>query len=239
MTANKPDNVTDLLKVDFKQRDIYRQFTLDHLTAYSVYWLTCWEMHSTYENISVLNARLFPQDFGLTGFSGMPDAMRTNRCLLHLRPKYRGFATSDPRKGVFLTEKGLREVEKVVRVLGSPTFDGKPAEAEILEIDPRRLNKSMEKTRNPLSEIESAKSKLLYRLYKQGHMADADIVHFLGLVGLYDHTPPLEIRKQIKQLRTDGEITKDRDFLEFLDAVSAHFARYINRSDSSNSKREG
>ncbi|MBU0677081.1 MAG: hypothetical protein KJ626_03115 [Verrucomicrobia bacterium] len=238
MTTNRPKDASELLKVDSKPRDVYRRFSLAHLTAYSVYWLSCWEMHSTYENISVLNARLFPQDFGLTGFPGMPNAMRTNRCLLQLRPKYRGLATSDPRKGVFLTEKGRSEVVKVIQVLGTPTFEGKPVDVGSLDIDPRRPSKSREHTRNPISEIEKAKSKLLYQLYKDGHMADADVVHFLGLVELYDHTPPSEIRKQVRQLRSDGETTKDREFLEFLDVVSTRFAGYINRSDSASSKRE-
>lgn len=237
MVANKPKDANDLLKIDPKPRDIYRKFSLAHLTAYSVYWLSCWEMNSTYENISVLNARLFPQDFSLAGFPGMPDAMRTNRCLLQLRPKYRGFATSDPRKGVFLTEKGRKEVEKVIRVLEMPTFEGKSVEVDSLEIDPRRPSKSREHTRNPASEIEKAKSKLLYRFYKEGHIEDADVVHFLGLVELYDHTPPSEIRKQFRQLKLDAETTKNHEFLEFLDAVSTYFHSYINRSDSSSGKR--
>jgi hypothetical protein len=233
MTITKPREESDLLKADPKPREVYRRFSLAHLTAYSVYWLSSWEMHSTYENISVLNARLFPQDFGLKGFPGMPDGIRTNRCLLQLRPKYRGFATSDPRKGVFLTEKGRNEVAKVIQALGTPTFEGKSVDAGSLETDPRRPSADREHTRNPASEVEKAKSKLLYRLYEDGHMADADVVHFLGLVELYDHTPPSEIRKQVRQLRSDGEITQDREFLKFLDAVAVRFASYINRPDPS------
>ena len=238
MTTTKPKNASDLLKVDPKSKDLYRQFSLAHLTAYSVYWLSCWEMHSTYENISVLNARLFPQDFGLTGFPGMPDAMRTNRCLLQLRPKYRGLATSDPRKGVYLTEKGRSEVTRMIQVLGAPTFEGIPAEMGPMEVDPRRPSKNRERARNPVSEIEKAKAKLLYRLYKDGHLEEADVVHFLGLVELYDHTPPKEIRKQFRQARSDGETTQDAEFLEFLAAVAMRFANYINRPDQSSNKRE-
>ena len=238
MKTAKAKDTINLLKVDPKPRDIYRKFSLAHLTAYTVYWLSSWEMHTTYENISVLSARFFPQDFGLKGFPGMPDAMRTNRCLLQLRPKYRGFATSDPRKGVFLTDKGRNEVKKLIQALGGPTFEGKPIATEVFEIDPRRPNKGREKTRNPASEIEKAKSKLLYQLYRDGHLADADVVHFLGLVELYDHTRPIEIRKQFRQLRTDAETARDGDFVKFLDAVSTRFANYINRQDSSGGKRE-
>lgn len=238
MKTVRPKDTIDLLQVDPKPRDKYRRFSLAHLTAYTVYWLSSWEMHTTYENISVLNARLFPQDFGLKGFPGMPDAMRTNRCLLQLRPKYRGFATSDPRKGVYLTDKGRNEVEKLIQVLGNPTFEGKQIETDVLEIDPRRPSKDRENTRNPASEIEKAKSKLLFRLYRDGHLADADVVHFLGLVELYDHTRPSEIRKQFRQLRADAETARDNDFVEFLNAVSTCFASYISRPDTSGGKKE-
>jgi len=95
-----PESARDLLKVDAKDRVLYGTFSLDDLTAYSVHWLTTWDIPTSYENISVLNARLFPQDFGMTGFPDLPDGMRTNRSILHMRPKYRGYATSEAKRGV-------------------------------------------------------------------------------------------------------------------------------------------
>jgi len=104
ISTPNPKTPQDLLKADPKPRDRTSAFSLAHLTAYTVYWLNNWDIPTTYENISVLNARLFPNDFGLSGFPDLPDAMRTNRTLLQMRPKYRGFATSDPRKGVIVID---------------------------------------------------------------------------------------------------------------------------------------
>ena len=59
----QPATERDLLKADPKEMKNYRGFSLVHLTAYTVYWLTKWEISTTYENISVLNGRLFPADF--------------------------------------------------------------------------------------------------------------------------------------------------------------------------------
>src|SRR5437660_7065532 len=120
----QPLDPRDLLRVDPKDQNLYEpfQFSLPHLTAYSIGWLATWEIPTTYENISVLNARLFPAQFALTGFPESPDAMRTNRTLLQMRPKYRGFATSDPRKGVFLTEKGRDAAARGMEAVGAPTF---------------------------------------------------------------------------------------------------------------------
>ena len=104
----QPVDARDLLGIDPKDRQVYEPFgfSLAHLTAYSISWLTTWEIPTTYENIIVVNGRLFPAQFALVGFPEFPNALRTNNSLLQMRPKYRGFATSDPRKGVFLTEKG-------------------------------------------------------------------------------------------------------------------------------------
>jgi hypothetical protein len=127
MRTLQPATARDLLKADPKEKKGYRFFSLVHLTAYSVYWLTQWGIPTTYENVSVLNGRLFPADFSMQGFPELPDAFRTNRSLLQMRPKYRGFATSDPREGVHLTEKGKTEAITVchfptVLTYVAPTF---------------------------------------------------------------------------------------------------------------------
>ena len=151
----QPTTSSELLSADAKHREAYRSFSLVHLTAYSVYWLTHWRIPTTYENVSVLNGRLFPGDFGMRGFPDLPDAFRTNRSLLQMRPKYRNFATSNPRKGVYLTEKGLAEVARVIKAIGPPTFDGKVVEAVPLEIDPRRPNSDRDRSRNPLQTMQA------------------------------------------------------------------------------------
>ncbi len=112
----KPADAQDLLLVDPIPRALIEraQFSLVHLTAYAVHWLTVWEIPTIYENVTVLSARLFPADFSLPGFPQFPDSIRTTRSLMQMRPKYRGFATSDPRKGVFLTEKGREAANRVV-----------------------------------------------------------------------------------------------------------------------------
>jgi len=230
----QPTVPRDLLKVDPKSKELYARFSLPHLTAYSVHWLTLWDIPSTYENISVLNARLFPVAFALSGFPEMPDAMRTNRTLLQMRPKYRDFATSDPRKGVYLTEKGRREIKRVIEVLGEPTLEGKPVESPVAELEDRRPGGG--RTRNPAHTIKECRSRLLFQLFKEGQLAEADPVHFLGLVGLYDHTPPSEVRKDFRRLRADAADVQDQEFIRFLDAVAERFRDYLNRPDPAKKK---
>jgi len=230
-TSPKPRDHRDLLRIDPKPPESYQHFALARLTAYSVRWLTCWEIPTTYENISVLNARLFPIKFSLAGFPEMPDAMATNRTILQMRPKYRGFATSDPRRGVFLTEKGRQEAVRVQESVGSPTLEGVTVESGAAE-EVHLEEKARGRTRDPEQIITQCKTKLLYRRYTEGRFDETDIVHLLGLVSLYDHTPPSEVRKAFRQLRADANALSEDGFLKFLDAVEARFSVYLNRQDA-------
>jgi hypothetical protein len=229
----RPRGARDLLRVDPKDLRLLNElgFSMAHLTAYSVHWLAAWEIPATYENVSVLNARLFPSKFTLAGYPEFPDAMCTNREILHLRPNNRGFATSDPRKGVFLTEKGREAATKVIEALGIPTFGGKPV-SQTAAVEIRPAARGRDRTRNPANIITDCKGKLLYKRYTEGKLQETEIVHFLGLVSLYDHTPPSEIRKAFRQLRADAQTCGDAEFLEFLDRVEARFSQYLNRSDA-------
>jgi hypothetical protein len=228
----QPKEAQDLLRVDPKPKSLYEEhrFSLPHLASYSIHWLTVWELPTTYENISVLNARLFPGEFGLVGFPELPDAMRTNRTLLQMRPKYRGFATSDPRRGVYLTEKGRDMAARVLEVLGPPTFEGKTVD-EVCKAGSQSV-KAREHTRSPATIVADCKTRLLYRRYRDGKLAETEVVHFLGLIGLYDHSPPSEVRKAFRQLKADANAAGDEEFLGFLQEVGERFAAYLNRPES-------
>src|SRR5262249_28481685 len=86
-------------------------------------------------------------------------------------------------------------------------------------------------TRDSHQIIASAKSKLLYRHYKEEAIEDTDIVYLLGLLGMYDHSPPKEVKKAFRQLKADAEVIGDKDFLTFLDEMQNRFQAYLNRPD--------
>ncbi len=231
MSSWHPQVARDLLRVDQKQPVTYQQhaFSLPHLTAYTIHWLITWEIPTTYENITVLNSRLFRAEFTLVGFPEFPDAMRTNRTLLQMRPKYRGFATSDPRRGVFLTQKGREAAARVLRAVGAPEVAGEVVKDTSVELHVTELSQRG-RTRDPRQIIREAKQKLLFRRYEDGTLAEADVVHLLGLLSLYDHTPSKEVKRALRELRNDATSINDDSFISFLDAIEQRFHSYLNRA---------
>jgi len=229
MNNDRPRVARDLTQIDPKPPELYKAhaFSLPYLAAYTIWWLTEWEIPTTYENISVMNARLFPAEFALVGFPEFPDAMRTNRTLLQMRPKYRGLATSDPRRGVFLTQKGREAAKKVYEVVGAPGLAGALVEHQSTAL--KRTELARKHTRDPREIIDSAKQKLLYRRYEEGALAEADVVHLLGLLSVYDHTPSKEVKRAFRELRNDAISIDDRGFISFLDAIEERFHTYLNR----------
>jgi hypothetical protein len=231
----QPQNPRDLLRVDSKDPAATRGFSLKHLTAYSVYWLDHWGIPSLYENVTVLNGRLFPDRFTLRGFPEIPDADATNRSILQMRPKYSGFATSDRQKGVFLTDKGRREAEHITGEIGAPTFGGRstkqatPKAALNTDQHPKR-------TYDPAADIHDRRSRLLFQRFAEGRLDDTDVVHLLGFLGLYDHTPPREVKREFKRIRDAASEIGDDEFLSFMDAVAEKFHAYLKRPDPSHQK---
>jgi hypothetical protein len=150
-----------------------------------------------------------------------------------MRPKYRDFATSDPRLGVHLTEKGSSEVAKVIEVIGTPTFEGKAIDVDVTAIDPRRPNKDKARASTPAQLVEDKRSRLLFQRFIDGRLQDTEVVHLLGFLGLYDHTPPREVKKEFKRIEEAATQVEDEEFISFLDAVADKFRNYLNRPNPS------
>src|SRR5438477_4784411 len=111
----------DLAQIASKDPALYKETSLAALTVYSLFWLHQWQLRRTIEAVSVLNWRLFPDKFGMVGWSEYPDAFRTNRSLLQGQPKYRNWLTGAASKGFSLNERGLEVARGLLVKLGPPT----------------------------------------------------------------------------------------------------------------------
>jgi hypothetical protein len=133
-------------------------------------------------------------------------------------------------------EKGREAAAKVLEALGPPSFGGKTTSPETGRVDLPPPAKNRARTYSPAQDLEERRSRLLFRRFKEGRLAETDVVHLLGLLGLYDHTPPVEVRKEFKRLRDLATGLHDEEFLNFLDAVHEKFRAYHDRPDRSRGK---
>jgi len=71
---------------------------------------------------------------------------------------------------------------------------------------------------------------LLFRRFEEDCLEDTDVVHFLGFLGLYDHTPPAEVRREFAKIKNAAQDIDDTQFAAFLQLVQTKFQDYIDRS---------
>jgi hypothetical protein len=129
-------------------------------------------------------------------------------------------------------------VARVITSIGPPTFEGKTINVDPTDIDPRRPNKQRARAFTPVQLIEDRRSRLLFQRYQEGRLDDAEVVHLLGFLGLYDHTPPKELKREFKRISEAAAEVQDEVFIAFMDAVSEKFRNYLNRSDPSHKKEK-
>lgn len=214
----------DLLKLVPFDRDFYKNISLTSLTAYSIFWLSEWSITTSYENISVINSKLFPGKFSMVGWSQFPDAFRTNRSLLQMRPKYRNLAYSASDKGVFLNENGLKEAKALINSLGIPTVSGKE-----ISYSKTERGKGRSRSVHPEDAIKKIKQSRIYGLYIEGLFDSSEAIHLIGLLGVYDHTPSKEKKRKLKELIDFAKEINNKEVVGFLNQVQEKFEKYLNK----------
>lgn len=214
----------DILKLVPFNVNLYKNISLTSLTAYSIYWLSEWGIATSYENISVVNSKLFPGKFSMVGWSQFPDAFRTNRSLLQMRPKYRNLAYSAADKGVFLNDNGLKEAKALINSLGAPTISDK-------EISFSRVERGRGKSWSvhPEDAIKKIKQSRIYNLFKEGMFESTEAIHLISLLGVYDHTPSKEKKRKLKELIDFSKEINDKEVFGFLIQAQKKFEKYLNK----------
>jgi hypothetical protein len=206
----------------------YTDLSLATLTAYSAYWLAQWELPTTLENVAVLNFKLFPTKFAMTGWAQFPDVNRTNRSVLQMRPKYRNFATSITNKGVFLNERGIEEAQALTKRLGNPTFgDGTTPDVELPIARVRGSGRPTTVHAEDL--VAQVRKSGLFQSYREGHWNDVEAIDLINFLEVYDHTPGDEKRRRLKVFQSAAKELKDHEVVEFLENVASKFKTYLHR----------
>lgn len=204
----------------------YRDLPLAHLAAYAIAVVEEASLPVTIENVTVALFKLFPAHFAMIGFPSYPDGNRANRTVLQLQPKYRNYATGSAKRGYSLTPLGRHTAEAVGRILsggepdsGTPATDGGSGSAKRGEGPPRTVHDE--------DTVVRVRESLLFQAYVRGELDKCVGVDFLGMLGVFSHTPKAVVRRELKHLEESAERQGDQKLQDFLRECRSRFPTYL------------
>jgi len=177
------------------------------------------DIPTSIENIAVACFRLFPSKFQMCDYPQFPDMTRTNRALLQLRPKYRGWATGSPKQGFFLNATGEQIAMRTKVVLGTSLIDTPTGGAN------QRHREAGKETIDRKARLAMIRESVCFRKFEEDQEPRG--LDFLDMLNVYSHTPPKAIRESLRLLRTMANHEGDELLLRFLKWCHGTFAPYL------------
>lgn len=204
----------------------YKDLPLAQLAAYAMAVLEDASLPVTIENVTVALFRLFPAHFAMVGFPSYPDGNRANRTVLQLQPKYRNYATGSAKRGYSLTPLGRHTAEALGRILsgsepdsGAQSTDDGSRTAKRGEGPPRTVHDE--------DTVARLRESLLFQAYLRGELDQCVGVDFLGMLGVFSHTPKAVMRRELKHLEESAERQGDQTLHNFLRECRRRFSAYL------------
>jgi hypothetical protein len=195
----------------------YSSLDLNRLVSFTVHWLLEHRIPMTFENVVVAAFRMFPAKFALEGYPEYPDAARTNRALLQLRPKYRNWARGNVQKGFVLTESGLVEVQRVKDVLSGR--DTPHAETKRRQGLPRTMDLSRD-----LSTIVDSP---LFAKWKTNSISDGTTLELLDMLQAFAYTPARALKERVATLENAARQVGRGDIVDFFGDVRKRYDQQL------------
>jgi len=213
--------VKQILSLDSYDEYTYSDIDLNRLALVGISRLNQINIPYTFERLSTLLSRLFPEKFSMAEFTMCPDLTRTNRALLQLRPKYRNWARGDVKNGFQLTETGTSELLLTLELLKrSPnTVSKSTSKRSALPADNRR-----DRSLIFMAEIERSK---LYQSFKDKENQNYSVWDFYDLLHASAEISKETLIKNIQKLESYAEGLKRNDILEFINWVKVEFSEYL------------
>ena len=82
---------------------------------------------------------------------------------------------------------------------------------------------------HPEDLLATVRASQLFQLYGESRFGEAEAIHLVGLLGVYDHTPSSEKRRKLKEFQEAAKELNDTDVTKFLSLVAERFQRYLNK----------
>lgn len=204
--------------IDAYQKTLYASLDLNRLVSFTIHWLLEHRIPMTFENIVVAAFRMFPDKFALEGYPDYPDAARTNRALLQLRPKYRNWARGNVQKGFVLTESGLAEVQRVKDILNGQ---------DVQKVDTKRRQGIKPRTMDLTRDLSIITDSNLFAKWKENRIAEGSVLELLDMLQAFAYTPPKALKERIDSLQNTALQVGRVDIVEFFKDVRKNFDQQL------------
>jgi len=208
---------------------IYKEIPYDDLAVFALFSVVKKKLDPTFENLVVECYVLFPERFGLSGYTKKyPDSAQVEKSWLRCRTD-KNLITGDRARGFELTARGLEVVQKTQKRLGNKTIDTK----ELLSIKGDRRTK----TGRLVKQLENNKS---FKEFKRnGRATEISDYEFCDLIYSTLDALPEGRKKNLQQLKNTVADYNRNDMLDFLNFCETRFAHLLFSNSESGQKYAG
>jgi hypothetical protein len=165
----------------------------------------------TFEFITAVSFKLFPEKFALQGFE-YPDSNRVNRGLLQLGPKYRNWARGKHSTGWAFTREG----EAALAETAAAVDQGAGLRSRRAKADVRAGSYTLDLE----AEVSAIHDTAAYKLFNERGPSGLRIDDVWEVVGAFAYTPADAIRKRLRVLGRLASDARDDEATRFLDALT-------------------
>jgi len=216
----------DLTAIETFSYQLYAQIGLNHLLAYTVYFLYNHKHPVTFENIVVTVHRMFPAKYSLVGYPQYPDAARVQLVILHLGPKYVGWLNGKKKTGYYLNTRGLEAVREITELLQNHTEDTTLSTSRLSISQDNIVNRTAVETR--LNHIKESNS---YNLFCEGKYADLNDVSLIwDALQLFISADDSTKAETYSNLRETAKRIGDEAIIDFLAWIEKNRPHLVGKS---------
>jgi len=217
--------LNELKKHDTFNEEIQKKVGRDRAVVYSVYFLENIGIEATFQRISVVAFKLFPESFSFLEFPEYPDSRVIRNCLWHCVHKSKQWLIGSDKTHYNTTEKG-KEVVKIFLKLIENNMDIKslPFYLQIRGITKKELiTKATDAEINFIQEIKNSKAYLLF-------MRDKDAVRSVDIkksLGGDRYSPSSYIYNKLTKALKLSELTNDTNLKLYLNWVKNNWSKLV------------
>lgn len=196
----------------------YGDLDLDRLIVFTIAELQDAQIPLTFESVVAAAYIHFPERFALVGFPEYPDAARAGRVLLHLRPKYRNWATGTVARGFVLTDAGKRVLDETKAILSGS------APAKAVRAKRPQPPSDQKRTRDVSDDLRDVVASPLFKEFlATGEVRVDRAGSIYELLGGFPYTPKRALLHRLEALRGTAVAIGREDVDDFLRLVRTQY----------------